>query len=600
MEIIIQKYQLAQGNKVYSLSTQASQEKLKLTCEDINVEHPSVYVCEFTLLELMQLTPLFASVSTIKQAQEIFENIIVNQKVRVESQGDYLILQIFVKKEDGGEEYFSLLLNLFNSNASDINGTNTESMLYQQSFGNLQNIEGNLSNQYTSFMDNNNENGQIDSTPVNITSTQYSEIPQIESQAAETKKQKYNTTENNYNYANVQSHKTKKRRVDKLTLSLRAQPESISANDVISESLSPQVKKMSPVQNTPLFQKNVIETTTTTINKEHLSELDNLKDENERLRLEIIKLKGQIEILNLENQNLKFKNCSIQKYMPNGNNSQEITLKKEEIESYLNEMKSIRNELNDFEEYKKLKEKEINSYKIQIEELLINQNKIQEYNIQKQKEIDELKLFIDEQIRKQRMDESTFQQSLEKQDLEKDILSTQDMRLEIVKGDIIQNPQELELLTRRIDNNNSRIILDLLYKASIDSDKAEVFHKKCDFANSTLVLVRSGNGKRFGGYTTCSWKGNSIEKKDSNAFVFSLDKMKIYDVIPGEDAIGCYPKYGPIFLGCQIRIYDDFFTNGGTTFEKGLNYKTEEDYELTGGLNKFDVKDIEVYSVELE
>ena len=600
MEIIIQKYQLAQGNKVYSLSTQASQEKLKLTCEDINVEHPSVYVCEFTLLELMQLTPLFASVSTIKQAQEIFENIIVNQKVRVESQGDYLIFQIFVKKEDGGEEYFSLLLNLFNPNVSDINGTNTESMLYQQSFGNLQNIEGNLSNQYTSFMDNNNENGQIVSTPVNITSTQYSEIPQIESQATETKNEVYNKTENNYNYANVQSHKTKKRRVDKLTLSLRAQPESISANDVISESLSPQVKKMSPVQNTPLFQKNVIETTTTTINKEHLAELDNLKDENERLRLEIIKLKGQIEILNLENQNLKFKNCSIQKYMPNGNNSQEITLKKEEIESYLNEMKSIRNELNDFEEYKKLKEKEINSYKIQIEELLINQNKIQEYNIQKQKEIDELKLFIDEQIRKQRMDESTFQQSLEKQDLEKDILSTQDMRLEIVKGDIIQNPQELELLTRRIDNNNSRIILDLLYKASIDSDKAEVFHKKCDFANSTLVLVRSGNGKRFGGYTTCSWKGNSIEKKDSNAFVFSLDKMKIYDVIPGEDAIGCYPKYGPIFLGCQIRIYDDFFTNGGTTFEKGLNYKTEEDYELTGGLNKFDVKDIEVYSVELE
>ncbi len=85
MEIIIQKYQLIQGNKVYSLSTQASQEKLKLTCEDFNVEYPSVYACEYTILELMQLTPLFASVSTIKQAQEIFGNIIVNQKVRVET-----------------------------------------------------------------------------------------------------------------------------------------------------------------------------------------------------------------------------------------------------------------------------------------------------------------------------------------------------------------------------------------------------------------------------------------------------------------------------------------------------------------------------------
>ena len=76
--------------------------------------------------------------------------------------------------------------------------------------------------------------------------------------------------------------------------------------------------------------------------------------------------------------------------------------------------------------------------------------------------------------------------------------------------------------------------------------------------------------------------------------------MKIYDIIPGEDAIGCYPRYGPVFLGCQIRIYDNFFTRGGTTFERGVNFNTQEDYELSGGLKSFDVKEIEVYSVILE
>ena len=76
--------------------------------------------------------------------------------------------------------------------------------------------------------------------------------------------------------------------------------------------------------------------------------------------------------------------------------------------------------------------------------------------------------------------------------------------------------------------------------------------------------------------------------------------MQIYDIIPGEDAIGCYPKYGPVFLGCQIRIFDDAFTKGGTTFEKGLNYDTKEDFELTGVLRQFEVKEIEVYSVEFE
>ena len=36
---------------------------------------------------------------------------------------------------------------------------------------------------------------------------------------------------------------------------------------------------------------------------------------------------------------------------------------------------------------------------------------------------------------------------------------------------------------------------------------------------------------------------------------------------------------------------------GGTTFEKGLNYNTEEDFELTGGERIFGIKEIEVYEV---
>ena len=166
-----------------------------------------------------------------------------------------------------------------------------------------------------------------------------------------------------------------------------------------------------------------------------------------------------------------------------------------------------------------------------------------------------------------------------------------------IKGDIIHNMNELEMITRKINKSNGKITLNLLYKATADSDKASAFHERCDDANSTLVLVETDKGKRFGGFTACSWRGECIEKKDEEAFVFSLDKMMVYENIPGEDAIGCYPKFGPIFLGCQIRIYDNAFSKGGTTFEKGLNYNTEEDYELTGGDRTFGVKEIEVYEV---
>ena len=182
--------------------------------------------------------------------------------------------------------------------------------------------------------------------------------------------------------------------------------------------------------------------------------------------------------------------------------------------------------------------------------------------------------------------------------LEKNQLLFEDKAQQIsVKGDIIHSTEELELITRKINKANKKITLNLLYKATVDSDKATAFHDKCDHAQSSLVLVETDKGKRFGGFTTCSWAGDCEEKKDEDAFVFSLDKMMIYENIPNEDAIGCYPKFGPIFLGCQIRIYDNAFSKGGTTFEKGLNYYTEEDYELTGGDRTFGVKEIEVYEV---
>jgi hypothetical protein len=169
-----------------------------------------------------------------------------------------------------------------------------------------------------------------------------------------------------------------------------------------------------------------------------------------------------------------------------------------------------------------------------------------------------------------------------------------------VKGDIIHDVSELEMLTKKINKDNKKLTLNLLYKATADSDKAAAFHAKCDEAKSSIVLVETDKGKRFGGYTTKSWSGDCTDKKDEDAFVFSFDKMETYDNIPGEDAIGCYPKFGPIFLGCQIRIYDNAFSKGGTTFERSLNFDTKEDFELTGGDRVFNVKEIEVYEVVIE
>ena len=140
---------------------------------------------------------------------------------------------------------------------------------------------------------------------------------------------------------------------------------------------------------------------------------------------------------------------------------------------------------------------------------------------------------------------------------------------------------------------------NLLYRASDHGDKAKTFHEKCDKHQMTLVLVETTKGRRFGGFTTKTWDGNCLKKVDNDAFVFSLDTKKIYDIRHNEYAIGGYPKFGPVFFGCQIRIYDEFFKKGGTTCQRGLNYKTKKDYELNNGEQTYIVKEIEVYDVEV-
>ena len=194
------------------------------------------------------------------------------------------------------------------------------------------------------------------------------------------------------------------------------------------------------------------------------------------------------------------------------------------------------------------------------------------------------------------------EQKLEEQLNNEALFQTLDRRIifrnGLLKG-IIHKYSEIEDVISKIQILLGKgAVFNLVYKASEHGDKAKSFHEKCDELNMSLVLIETHKGIRFGGFTTKSWGGYCIKKIDNNAFVFSLERKKIYDVYINEPAIGCYPNFGPVFLGCQIRIYDSFFNNGGTTCRKGLNYNTKKDYEINNGEQLLFIKDIEVYRIE--
>jgi hypothetical protein len=168
-----------------------------------------------------------------------------------------------------------------------------------------------------------------------------------------------------------------------------------------------------------------------------------------------------------------------------------------------------------------------------------------------------------------------------------------------IEKNIIKHPGELDEISSRIQRilNKKNIKYKILFRSNIDGDAASIFHEKCDKIKNTLVLIKASGNKRFGGFTTETWDGNDINKKDEKSFIFSIDKMKIYDIIPGENAINCNPDLGPVFLG-QIKLLDNFFTQGGTTSTKGKNFKTLEDFEITDGAEKFGVQEVEVYQIK--
>ena len=164
---------------------------------------------------------------------------------------------------------------------------------------------------------------------------------------------------------------------------------------------------------------------------------------------------------------------------------------------------------------------------------------------------------------------------------------------------IIKKYSEINHVVNKIQEKLQKgVKFTILFKAIEMGDRASIFHQKCDGVEMSLVIIETDKGVRFGGFTTKSWEGNCVQKIDNDSFVFSVDRKKIYDVIRNEPAVGCYPKFGPVFFGCQIRIYDNFFKKVSTTCHRRLNYKTTQDYELNNGEQSYFVKDIEVYRIE--
>ena len=328
-------------------------------------------------------------------------------------------------------------------------------------------------------------------------------------------------------------------------------------------------------------------------NKILLDENIKIKEDNLKFKSDILKLKNDMNLLQIQNNR---------------------------YENHINLLLSGIDKITTFIDESSIKADEVDNSNIKKSVSLTKSNSVsQNLNLRSQNNLKNMYQSFDNYSLKQNQSLSQFNvnSNISEQDQEQDnneseqnlskfneeqLYRTEENRVIFRNGilyGIIKKYSEIEKVVAKIQTILQKgAKFTIIYKASELGDRAMTFHQKCDDIDISLILIETEKGVRFGGFTTKSWNGNCVQKIDNDAFVFSIDKNKIYEVIKNEMAIGCYPKFGPVFFGCQIRVYDNFFNKNSTTCHKKLNFKTNEDYELNNGEQFFTVKDIEVYKVE--
>jgi hypothetical protein len=637
------RYQLEQDNQIYILATSLVGNKIKLFCQD----SAQIYEGLFAMTDLIKISQYFQPNHQIDQIQMYLNGIIEKQRVGINRSGASLIIVLYLI--NGDQIKIPLMQKLANNNFNNFqNFNNTQPALSNQFI--QPNPQGSGVAPPPQFLVNQNIQQQqqyLYKNNLNVNQQQYLNMKRNQSQPQYTLNniQKFAEAEQggednvngikpitgtpvinpnqlasspnglpfpqadalhtNYNY---QLDINKIGKLEENTNIIKAEQEKLR-NDmkrVLEEaSKYKEQNQQYKAEHDTIIQEN--EELKNELEK-YKQEIVTFQNENKALQEENDSLRNQVTLLNKDVDAFESQNDEIRKMYAELEN--ENANYKNQIQEYIKENETLRGQVQELNnnftlingELENIK-KESNLFKTNIEKQRNNMNEevikklVEENNLYKKQSQENILL-------KKQIEDLQYQLQMNQRQVSQEKTPDEEEDPDgenEVKGDIIHNLNELEMLTKKINkDNDKKIIINLLYKASVDGDRALAFHEKCDNAQNTIVLIETKKGKRFGGFTTCSWSGNCVDKNDPKSFIFSFDKMQTYDNIPGDEAIGCYPKFGPIFLGCQIKIFDNAFTKGGTTFEKELNFNTQEDYELTGGERSFEVKDIEVYEVIIE
>jgi hypothetical protein len=305
------------------------------------------------------------------------------------------------------------------------------------------------------------------------------------------------------------------------------------------------------------------------------------------------KLEEKMKVIECQNKKLEEQNFTIdeQKLI-----IEKLTKIKEKIEK---EQNQTTGELNEKNEIQKIKFEKLN---IKIE----NPNNIM--NLETKKPINEL-LPIEEELETKKEEQNKLMEDRNKKlDFQLNINKTEENKIKnfqekdkqrtyrnfYLNNETIVKPGSFRIINNWI-NRLKKLDFELLYKASINGDCAENFHKNCDGYYPTVTIIKSKNNNIFGGYISVPFLSIYKPFLDETAFLFSLTKNQKFRIKNKEFPVSNSRLFGPHFGINDLRISSHCLSKASFCKPRTFNFDT---INLIGINDKnFEVEDYEVYLV---
>ncbi len=151
------------------------------------------------------------------------------------------------------------------------------------------------------------------------------------------------------------------------------------------------------------------------------------------------------------------------------------------------------------------------------------------------------------------------------------------------------------------------VLGELLYRASRDGCDPASFHARCDAAQMTLVVCRTGDSV-FGGFATQSWEvedGQDQYKEAEDCWLFTLVNSHgvpptRFQCLKSDYAIFCGAKFGPSFgLGRDLVFWYYGTDNCCSNFPQSYEDVTMKGCSLFSGSRRFAFDELEVFEVRM-